>query len=135
FGTWVGGDMDGNPNVGAGTMREALQVQRALALAQYRREVRALGAVLTQTLGRAGIDGAVLERVDAYSREWPEVVGAFNPRWADMPYRLLLELVDSRLAATAADDARGYDGVAGFIADLECIDASLRAHRGEHAGR
>ena len=135
FGTWVGGDMDGNPNVGADTMREALQAQRALALAQYRRDVRALGAVLTQTLGRAGIDGAVLERVDAYSHEWPEVVAAFNPRWADMPYRLLLELVEARLAATAADDARGYDGVAGFIADLECIDASLRAHRGEHAGR
>src|SRR5690606_8170962 len=42
FGTWVGGDMDGNPNVGAGTMREALQVQRGLALAGYRHDVRAL---------------------------------------------------------------------------------------------
>src|SRR5690606_9341056 len=77
FGTWVGGDMDGNPNVGADTMREALQAQRALALAQYRRDVRALGAVLTQTLGRAGIDGKVLERVDAYSRRWPQVVADF----------------------------------------------------------
>src|SRR5690606_34610013 len=83
FGTWVGGDMDGNPNVGAGTMREALQAQRALALAQYRRDVRALGAVLTQTLGRAEIDGRVLERVDVYSCQWPDVVAAFNPRWAD----------------------------------------------------
>lgn len=135
FGTWVGGDMDGNPNVGAGTMREALHAQRAMALAQYRREVRALGAVLTQTVDRAGIDDAVLERIEAYSREWPEVVQAFNPRWVDMPYRLLLELVDARLAATARDDARGYAGVDGFIADLGCIDASLRTHRGEHAGR
>src|SRR5690606_5409588 len=135
FGTWVGGDMDGNPNVGAGTMREALQAQRALALAQYRREVRGLGAVRTQPVDRAGIDGKVLERVDAYSRRWPQVVADFNPRWADMPYRLLLELVDARLAATAADDPRGYEGVDGFIADLACIDDSLRAHRGEHAGR
>src|SRR5690606_3510938 len=52
-----------------------------------------------------------------------------------MPYRLLLELVDARLAATAAGDPRGYEGVDAFIADLACIDDSLRAHRRAHAGR
>jgi len=135
FGTWVGGDMDGNPNVGADTMREALQAQRALALVEYSRDVRALAAVLTQTVDRVGVAGAVLHRVDDYSHEWPELAAAFNPRWADMPYRLLLELVDARLAATAAGDQRGYEGIDGFIADLECIDASLQAHCGEHAGR
>jgi phosphoenolpyruvate carboxylase len=135
FGTWVGGDMDGNPNVGADTMREALQAQRALALVQYRRDVRALAGVLTQTVDRIGVAGAVLERVDAYSHEWPEVAAAFNPRWVDMPYRLLLELVDARLAATASGDHRGYAGVDDFIGDLACIDASLQVHRGEHAGR
>ena len=41
FGTWVGGDMDGNPNVNADTMRAALGAQRAQALAQYRRDLRA----------------------------------------------------------------------------------------------
>ncbi len=135
FGTWVGGDMDGNPNVGADTMREALQVQRGLALAGYRRDVRALAGLLTQTAGRAGIDDAVLQRLDAYARDWPGRSAGFNPRWADMPYRLLLELVDARLGATAEGDPRGYEGVDGFIDDLACIDASLAAHRGEHAGR
>ncbi|HET8818490.1 MAG TPA: phosphoenolpyruvate carboxylase [Xanthomonadaceae bacterium] len=135
FGTWVGGDMDGNPNVGADTMREALQAQRELALGQYRRDVRALGAVLTQTVDRVGVADAVQARIDAYARQWPEVAAAFNPRWADMPYRLLLELVDARLAATAAGDRRGYEGVDGFVDDLGIVDASLGAHRGDHAGR
>lgn len=135
FGTWVGGDMDGNPNVGADTVREALQAQRDLVLAQYRREVRALAILLTQTVDRIGVDAAVLQRVEIYSKDWPVVVAAFNPRWVDMPYRLLLELIDARLAATAAGADRGYDGVEGFIADLDCIDASLHAHRGDHAGR
>ena len=135
FGTWVGGDMDGNPNVGAGTIREALHAQRALALEQYRRDVRALAGVLTQTVDRVGVADAVLQRVEAYARAWPDIATAFNPRWADMPYRLLLELVEARLVATDAGDARGYDGVDDFIADLECIDASLHAHRGDHAGR
>src|SRR5690606_6855645 len=95
----------------------------------------ALGAVLTQTTGRIGVSAAVLQRVQAYSRDWPGIVSAFNPRWADMPYRLLLELVEARLDATDGGDPRGYAGVDGFIGDLECIDDSLHAHRGDHAGR
>jgi phosphoenolpyruvate carboxylase len=135
FGTWVGGDMDGNPNVGAGTMRAALDAQRALALAQYRADLRALGGVLTQSLGRVGVDAAVLARVEAYDRDWPEVAAAVPPRRADMPYRRLLELMDARLSATGSGRAHGYEGVDAFVADLELVDASLQRHRGENAGR
>src|SRR5690606_10319164 len=64
-------------------------------------------------------------------------------RQADMPYRQLMELMSARLEATAAggraDDAApgadGYPDVAAFLADIDLIDASLAAHRGEHAGR
>src|SRR5690606_25591106 len=51
------------------------------------------------------------------------------------PYRLLLELVEARLRATDAGEPGGYAGVDGFIEDLACIDASLHANRGGHAGR
>src|SRR5690606_14866956 len=135
FGTWVGGDMDGNPNVNADTMRAALDAQRSLALAQYRADLRALGAVLTRTLGRAKVGDAILARIDALAAQWPQVMAAIKPRRADMPYRVLLELVDANLAATDAQGDGGYAGVADFIADLERIDASLTHHRGEHAGR
>jgi phosphoenolpyruvate carboxylase len=135
FGTWVGGDMDGNPNVNAETMRAALDAQRALALAQYRADLRALGGVLTQSLARTGVDDALVARIDAYAPQWPGVVAAIAPRRADMPYRVLLELMDARLAATGKPQAHGYEGVEGFIADLELLDASLAHHRGEHAGR
>src|SRR6476469_82145 len=42
FGSWIGGDMDGNPAAGPASIREALDRARALALARYRAEVRAL---------------------------------------------------------------------------------------------
>src|SRR5690606_4661287 len=61
FGTWVGGDMDGNPNVNAGTIRAALDAQRSQVIAQYRNDLRALGNALTQTLGRVEVDAALLE--------------------------------------------------------------------------
>ena len=49
FGSWVGGDMDGNPNVGAATLRAALTRQRELLLERYRREVLELARRLSQS--------------------------------------------------------------------------------------
>ena len=138
FGTWVGGDMDGNPNVGAGTVEAALAAQRAQVLGQYRDELKALGQVLTQTRDRAGVDAAVEMRLADYKALMPGAAAKLRARQADMPYRQLMELMSARLAATAAathGGAAAYDGVEGFLHDLELIDASLGNNRGEHAGR
>ncbi|TWT19240.1 phosphoenolpyruvate carboxylase [Luteimonas marina] len=135
FGTWVGGDMDGNPNVNAGTIRAALDAQRVQAIAQYRADLRALGNMLTQSLGRADVDPAVVARTDDYIARLPEAAARLRPRLADMPYRRLVDLMKVRLALAAESDADGYAGAGEFIADLELIDASLQRHRGEHAGR
>ena len=135
FGTWVGGDMDGNPNVNAATIRAALDAQRAQAIAKYRADLRALGNMLTQSLGRVEVDPAVVARTDAYVALLPEAAKKLRPRLADMPYRRLIDLMKARLALTADSDAKGYAGASEFIADLELIDASLGHHRGEHAGR
>ena len=131
FGTWVGGDMDGNPNVGADTIEAALTAQRAQVLSQYRDELRALARVLTQTRDRAGISGEVEERLAAYRNAMPEAAAALPARRDDMPYRQLLELMTARLQP---DAPHAYATVDEFLADLELIDASLAANRGEHAG-
>ena len=135
FGTWVGGDMDGNPNVNADTVRAALDAQRAQAIARYRDDLRTLGRLLTQSLGRVGVDRAVPARADEYAALLPEVAARLRPRHADMPYRRLIDLMKARLALADEGAAHGYAGAAEFVADLELIDASLRDHRGEHAGR
>ena len=134
FGTWVGGDMDGNPNVGADTIREALQMQRGTALAGYRADLRALGDILTQSDVRVQTDAEIGARAERYQAL---LGGALEekPRLADMPYRQLLDLMRERLARTARGGEGAYDDVDAFIADLECIDGSLEANRGDHAGR
>lgn len=135
FASWVGGDMDGNPNVGADTIAGALRVQRSLVLDAYRRDLRHLAGLLSQTPSRVGIDTAVLERLDAYRSLLPEAARRLRPRHADMPYRQLLTLMAERLAATSRDDAAtGYGGPEALLDDLRCIRDSLAAHRGEHAG-
>jgi phosphoenolpyruvate carboxylase len=134
FGTWVGGDMDGNPNVGAATIRDALQMQRGAALAGYRADLRALGDVLTQSELRVDTDAEIAARAGRYEMLLAGAVGD-KPRLADMPYRQLLDLMGERLARTARGGEGAYADANAFIGDLEAIDASLSHHRGEHAGR
>jgi phosphoenolpyruvate carboxylase len=134
FGSWVGGDMDGNPSVGADTIAIALAAQRALVLAAYRRDLTRLSAVLSQSSSRIAVDAAVLARIDEYARLFPAAAERARRRNADMPYRLLLSLMQARLQATARDEAQAYPDASALLADLNAIAASLQAHRGEHAG-
>ncbi len=134
FGSWVGGDMDGNPNVGADTIADTLAGQRALVLAAYRRDIARLADLLSQSLSRVSVSDAVIGQVAAYRELLPEAAAELHPRHADMPYRNLLMLMAARLRATSRDEATGYPDAASFVADIECIHASLMANRGEHAG-
>ena len=135
FGTWVGGDMDGNPNVGAETIRAALSAQRAQVLANYRADLNALGEILTQSRARVQVDAAIETRIAEYAALLPAAAARLSPRLGDMPYRQLLDLMRARLAATLAGEPAGYADADGLIADLQAIDISLVRHRGEHAGR
>ncbi len=134
FGTWVGGDMDGNPNVGADTILAALEAQRAQVLANYRGDLRRLGNELTQTRNRVGIDAVIDTRIDAYRTMLPEAP-ASSPRQSDMPYRQLLGLMRARLRASEDGGDNGYPDVDALLADLALIDSSLANHRGDYAGR
>lgn len=131
FASWVGGDMDGNPNVGADTIRATLASQRAQVLSAYRRDVGRLATVLTQSAGRVAVSEAVQEQIDSYARLFPDTAGKLP---AEMPYRSLLRLMQARLQATSRDAPEGYPDSTAFIADLRRIEASLLAYRGEHAG-
>lgn len=135
FGTWVGGDMDGNPNVGADTIRAALSAQRAQVLANYRADLHALGEILTQSRDRVSVDDAIEARIAGYILSMPAAAARLSPRLSDMPYRQLLDLMRARLSSTLAGEPTGYADADAFIADLRIIDASLVHHRGEHAGR
>lgn len=129
FGTWVGGDMDGNPNVDAATVQSTVQAQRRTVLALYREDVQALAGMLSQTMPRVGISQAVLTALADYRQRLPAV--RLPERQSDMPYRRLLLLMAARL------EERGpasYAAPQEFIADLQQILDSLLAHQGEHAG-
>ena len=135
FASWVGGDMDGNPNVTADTVRAALARHRALILERYHREALELARRLSQSSSRVKIDEAVLRRAEEYGSRFPGARDAVPPRHRDMPYRVLLRLIAARLMATSRDEASRYATPEEFAEDLQCIVTSLANHQGSHAGR
>jgi phosphoenolpyruvate carboxylase len=124
FGSWIGGDQDGNPNAGAGTIEDALERARALALGRYRDEVRDLAAAL----GISGsLVGASRELIDSIARdeaELPAYAAEIGSQNEGEPYRRKLSFVWWRLGND------GYGSAADLAADLEVVDRSLRKNRG-----
>jgi phosphoenolpyruvate carboxylase len=134
FGTWVGGDMDGNPNVGAETIAATLSAQRELVLAAYRKELGALRELLSQSLSRVSVAPAIVARIDNYRVTMPNASTHLSPRSEGMPYRQLVSLISARLGATIKERRDGYADAAEFRADVDLIAESLRTHQGAHAG-
>jgi len=134
FGSWAGGDMDGNPGVGAATIRATLARHRELALRRYAEELRTLHEHLSQSRTRADFDPEVLARVEEYGARFPDERAAFPPHTRDMPYRELLWLLSARLERTGRGAEGGYGPPEEFRADLALLERSLAAHRGASAG-
>jgi len=124
LGTWIGGDLDGNPAAGPDTIVEALERARALVLSRYRDDVRSLAATLGVASALTPVSPELLasiardeEQLGDYSTQ----IGAQNE---GEPYRRKLSFVWWRLGND------GYASADELAADLDLIDASLRANRG-----
>jgi phosphoenolpyruvate carboxylase len=130
-GSWVGGDRDGNPFVTAEMLDYAFRRQGEVAFDHYLAEVHVLGAELPLS--------SFLTRATPALEALAERSADRSPHRKDEPYRRALSGVYARLVATAAalglnvqhrvsvGAGEPYDGAAAFAADLDTLDASLRA--------
>ncbi|MDX1647256.1 MAG: phosphoenolpyruvate carboxylase [Longimicrobiales bacterium] len=133
-GSWVGGDMDGNPNVDADTVRATLRRHRSLALDAYAEDVATLARHLTQSASRVSWSEELSRRLELYEDWFPAVRERMPARHAGMGYRIFLELLGARIRATLEDEAHGYAGPRELEDDISVVAESLRQHGGEHAG-
>ena len=135
FGTWVGGDMDGNTEVHAKTIRETLHRQQQRIISAYFDECRALAGKLSQSASRVGVSRELEQRIAEYDILLPTVRHATPSRHDRMPYRVFLSQVAERLRTTYDGRPNHYESAGHFIRDIEIIAASLRANLGQHAGQ
>ena len=135
MGHWIGGDRDGNPNVTAATMRQALARQSEVALRFYLTEVHELGAELSMS----GTLAPVSAEMQALAERSPD----HNVHRQDEPYRRALIGMYARLAATlheltgtealrhAVAPQHPYPEPETFLADLQVIERSLKNHHAQ----
>ncbi|MDF3059032.1 MAG: phosphoenolpyruvate carboxylase [Rariglobus sp.] len=139
FGSWIGGDRDGNPNVTAQVTADILALHRRLALEKLHAALRTLSRTITVSDRRESISPA-LRRLLKENRHLSCHVDQLTNRYPHEPYRLLLAGLGERislakdettseslLSATADDSTLPVDTVR---ETLDTICASLEAGRG-----
>src|SRR4029077_15993611 len=68
FGSWIGGDRDGNPLVKPDCIRDALAMARPLILPEYLRDVESLSDRLSSSRRQTGVSEELLARLKLYER-------------------------------------------------------------------
>lgn len=134
FGSWVGGDMDGAPEVNAKTIRDTLQRQQQVIVNAYFSDCQELSQLLSQSAGRVPISPELRRRIDEYSVLLPGTRAVAPARHDQMPYRIYFAQLAERLRMTWEKRSGGYERAAQFRADLLIAADSLKANRGTNAG-
>ena len=134
FGSWVGGDMDGNPDVHAKTLRETVARHQQLIVNNYFLECQALQETLSQSATRVSITAQLQARIDHYMVVLPAASTLTPARHDRMPYRVFLGQVLERLRSTYEGKQNQYEAVTEFLEDINLVADSLKANKGEHAG-
>jgi phosphoenolpyruvate carboxylase len=124
FGSWIGGDLDGNPSVGTASIEEARARARHLARERYRERVRALAVELSSHRSFVRVTEEFERSLARDERELPEYATEIGARNDLEPYRRKLSFVWRRLGED------GYESADALLEDLAVIRRSLEVNRG-----
>ena len=141
FGSWMGGDRDGNPFVTPAVTEETLRMHRSLILDRYSRDLDELWRVLSPSVHYASVSQ---ELMDSIARDRASLPGAGVGAKTEIaePYRTKILMMQKRLARTRRRYAGGgaaasgaYHDPADLLADLMLIRESLVRNGGERIAR
>jgi phosphoenolpyruvate carboxylase len=140
FGTWIGGDRDGNPHVTAGVTREVLLLQHEHGSRAVVEQLDRLRVQLSVS-SRVGVSAELATALREALAALPEVEPRYRRLNAEEPYRLMATCIRQRVLNTSRRlreggphvPGRDYLGDDGLVADLLLLRDSLLRHRGELA--
>ena len=128
FGSWVGADRDGNPNVTAAVTREAAVIQADHALRGLEAACGRIARALTVYEDFAPASPELRRALASAAADQPELLAEISARSPGEPYRSYLLFAAERLAATRTRNVDlAYGSAAEFIADLRLVQSSLAA--------
>lgn len=143
FGSWIGGDRDGNPFVTHETTEQAVLMHADNVLRYYSKYLKELNKKLLHCQSIIDIDPAVREKTEHYAGLGIQVFD-YNPEdYSNEPYRRLLVLMRAKIQHTnrhiqslgtdAVSAEHAYPNPEAFLEDLLLIRNALRQHDPEQA--
>ncbi|MBL1068658.1 phosphoenolpyruvate carboxylase [Streptomyces sp. 7-21] len=138
FGTWIGGDRDGNPNVTPQVTWDVLLLQHEHGIQSALAHIDELRNALSNSIRNSGASQELLDSLQRDLELLPEITPRYKRLNAEEPYRLKVTCIRQKLLNTRARLAEGtphapgrdYLGTGELLADLEIVQSSLREHRG-----
>ena len=139
FGTWIGGDRDGNPHITADVTKATIRLQNAHFTRTAFKHLDELRQALSVSTKLAGVSVELEKSVAKDLQLLPEIEDRYRRINVEEPYRLKATAIRHKLAITQARHTngtphiagRGYLDTAELLADFEIMRSSLLAHNGE----
>src|SRR5439155_25331970 len=126
FGSWVGGDRDGNPHVTAELTRQTLGIHAEHALAALEAVARRVGRTLTADRAGTPASSELAERLEQARARDPERLRSLEARAPGEPHRSFLVHIADRIRATAlSEQVLAFSGPEELLADLRTVQHSL----------
>jgi len=143
FGSWVGGDRDGNPAVTPAVTGDVLVAQHDLGTRRLVEALDDLTQALSNSTAIAGVSAELLASIEADREALPGVHARYVRLNAEEPYRLKCSFIRQRVLNTRTRIASGTPHVAGadylgageLLEDLRVVHDSLMANKGERVAR
>ncbi|WP_072280859.1 phosphoenolpyruvate carboxylase [Rappaport israeli] len=142
FGSWIGGDRDGNPYVTHQTTEQAVLMHADTVLNHYQQCLEKLRQTLIHSDTIVNIDSAIYQRINHY-RQLDEDIFTYNPKdYQNEPYRRLLSIILAKVKATNtliqhqgehSAHQHAYASPEDFLEDLQLIYQSVHQHDETHA--
>ena len=139
FGSWIGGDRDGNPNITPEITKQAIVLQMGHAIRVILEALDELRQALSVSTKLAGTSEPLLQSVAKDLELLPEIEPRFKRINVEEPYRLKATAIRHRLLltrdrhnnGTAHEPGRDYANTEELLNDLMLMYHSLLANRGE----
>lgn len=135
FGSWMGGDRDGNPHVTSAITRQTLHWLRETAIAQHLEQCRRLYTFLSLSTHEMPAESAIVQQLAQRVERWPELADCLKDVTASEVYRRWVRMIRWRLEHsfpegkdTGSVAPEGYRDGLELSADIQLIHDSLMAH-------
>lgn len=125
FGSWIGGDRDGNPFVTPDVTIDALSHQRRVILKRYQKELETLFNQLSHSSNVAPAGSELENSIQQDGMALPEIEARYGTRYKFEPYRLKLLFIREKLENTLSAAGHGYSSPDQFLKDVVLMRHSL----------